>query len=87
MNCFQKCHPKQHAEYIANKDAVSKRKMVDETPSTSAKQTKLDVYKIGETKGIEEKVNKLVLRFIVSSMSPLSIVEEPGFKSLINGTF
>lgn len=57
------------------------RKRKSEIPDK--KQGTLDVFKIGETNVFQVKLNALITKFIISTLSPVSIVENPTFVELL----
>lgn len=82
---FQRSHPFKLGEFNGGIEKSNKRKREnqDEPESITPKLKQVNLTKCVETNS-RKKVNKAVIRFVVGTGSPFSVVEHPDFQHLLN---
>lgn len=80
---FQRSHPFKLEEFNGGIEKSNKRKRADESDSITPKLKQVNLTKCVETSS-RKKVNNAVIRFVVGTGSPFSIVEHPDFQHLLN---
>ena len=76
------------AKELANRNSYKRQTDDDSTSSQSCaekkpKMSQTQVIGIREPKASQELVDKLIVNFVVDSMQPFSVVEQPAFISLV----
>lgn len=83
MMCFSPClsFQRKHSSHLERYNALTaprKRKAENPVPSTSRQ------LQLGETKIVNQtKVDNVVINFVIQSLQPFTVVEQPAFHALV----